>query len=1337
MQFGLSIRNRRKRKLVYTVNPLPYSMLNFVLYFNELSEETTNKYIEKMCQNINCELSSKNRQLINLLVCKSHFFIIKKGDISSVSLREINRFGKFFSFFHEKYFKIYRKINSKKNELEINSISLSLYFCYYLRLPSTELRQNYVNEIIEKKIPFLKLCKKESLFLTEKVLEGKKGYAKNKGLSENIFSEFICILLKEPLIICGKPGSSKSLSVRLLLNAMKGENSNVEFFKQFPEVIPSFYQCSLTSTSENLENVFENAEKKLVKKDLNIISLIFMDEMGIADESENNPLKVLHSRLDNNTEKENEKDKIAFIGITNWTLDASKMNRTINIVVEEPDFGYIIETANEIVKAININFVNKYEKEINAICKTYLEYIQEQIDRNKEDYHGFRDFYYLIKYIFSNIQESEASNDILYIIIKGIYRNFGGFESSEEIFLNKFLNNYTNEAIIKQYNIINRIKDNIESTIDSRYLLLITDDEQVNEIILKYLLEGKDYEILSDEDFNKYDNENNAVLNLILKIEVLMKKEMTLILKNLEILYPSLYELFNKNFYEYGSGNKFVQISYENNHSLVSINEKFRIIITVPKEKLNLEEKPFLSRFEKQIFSFKKILIKEDLNYINKCYEFIIKIKEKLSYSGLDCIDYIFKDLLILIMCKYNEKEKNNKIYFLKEIVALFPQEIIYVLNEIFKKEKIIDGQTVNDIILFFGEHYKNNYNFKSFLSNTNSYKNIIYTYSDINKSLLDKNEKIENKFLRMEFKAENMKILDEKTIKDFFIYTQSSYKIDEEKIKTFFEINKYDIYIISINEELLFNDDKNFNFENLFLEIEKYINENKALLLYIISKKKFNKVEEKNKIKKNILQIFLLYNQIFIDNLYTIYQKNENIDDYWFNLVKKGNNILYNYKLMQSRILNNAFELIIYKIKNEIGNNIENVERIKQCLINKKDIFELIINKMKYLMNEKNISLSQIAVNKDEDLIKSFFYKTMKDISILLKDIINYLEDDLALSTILFSNLSSDREKKQLENDFKQILDKFDESKNYNGIKNIYFGFNLVGLFKDYKKLNFEISSQDKSNEKDFMKNIMEGIILNQNYQFEKKLNSYASNHEKKYLFNDYILYFISLVIEAKVLKDKRNEIFNFINLILKLCILKITNNINTNFDYLDNTEFIDIIIDNKGDLPKYFYKMCLFLDNNREFLSKILYSLNEFLEINPNFNDLFRKLYRKNIIKNNILFRIFETFLDSISNEFHFSIYFNNETKEKYIEFLQNNKERFRNILSLLLKDYSLSLLNIEIFLYIIKNEKKGRDSQLLNNTIKYMIEEKENNYNNYENQYAIYLNQNKIDFNDKIFK
>ena len=94
--FGLNQDENNKRKLVYTVNPLPFSLLNFVLDFQDLTEETTTKYIERMI----IEIIGKNEyfKIIRDLLIISHKFLKDKGDIISVSLREINRFGKIYHF---------------------------------------------------------------------------------------------------------------------------------------------------------------------------------------------------------------------------------------------------------------------------------------------------------------------------------------------------------------------------------------------------------------------------------------------------------------------------------------------------------------------------------------------------------------------------------------------------------------------------------------------------------------------------------------------------------------------------------------------------------------------------------------------------------------------------------------------------------------------------------------------------------------------------------------------------------------------------------------------------------------------------------------------------------------------------------------------------------------------------------------------------------------------------------------------------------------------------------------------------------------------------------------
>ena len=325
-------------------------------------------------------------------------------------------------------------------------------------------------------------------------------------------------------------------------------------------------------------------------------------------------------------------------------------------------------------------------------------------------------------------------------MIKSIYRNFGGFEKSAEIFTSIFFKNYNYNKLTGQIDVLNLITDNIESKIDSRYLLLIVKNEFLIENILKYILKDKEYEIISDENINKNDNENNEVLNLLYKIEFLMKKEITLVIKNLEILYPSFYELFNKNFYEYdGSGNKFVQISYENSHSLTQVNKNFRLIVIVNEDKLNMEEKPFLSRFEKQIFSIESILKDEEIYEVNKMYNYILKINKNVEYSNLNGLSI---DFLYFIMIKYKSKGKEIMKYFLKELVPLFSQEMIYFFNHDEEKENNLDYQTKFDINKIYMEHYKKNYNFKSFLTNIISNQNAIYTYSN-NYNLFNKKEEI------------------------------------------------------------------------------------------------------------------------------------------------------------------------------------------------------------------------------------------------------------------------------------------------------------------------------------------------------------------------------------------------------------------------------------------------------------------------------------------------------------------------------------------------------------------------------------------------------------------
>ena len=176
------------RGLAYSVNPLPYSLLNFVFSFGRLGDKDEEKYIINMVKkslnkllqydskinDLNSE-KQKNKidNLLNLIskpIIHAQQFVRNKKGISSVSLRDVNRFIHFFEWFLQKkrdnFFEIkiddlIKEFNEKKIPYEDNKIIetinnideyifgaiMSLYICYFLRLDSKNLRKEMNEEI--------------------------------------------------------------------------------------------------------------------------------------------------------------------------------------------------------------------------------------------------------------------------------------------------------------------------------------------------------------------------------------------------------------------------------------------------------------------------------------------------------------------------------------------------------------------------------------------------------------------------------------------------------------------------------------------------------------------------------------------------------------------------------------------------------------------------------------------------------------------------------------------------------------------------------------------------------------------------------------------------------------------------------------------------------------------------------------------------------------------------------------------------------------------------------------------------------------------------------------
>jgi hypothetical protein len=215
--------------------------------------------------------------------------------------------------------------------------------------------------------------------------------------------------------------------------------------------------------------------------------MIFFDEMGLAEHSPNNPLKVIHSELEYDL---NEGDKkIAFVGISNWVLDASKMNRGMFLSIPEPEEDDTKETAFIIGKSYDDQLGELYKNLYQNLGITYFRYkkflLENHSDDEKKDFHGNRDFYHLIKNAARNIVEKSKEGKIsdqtlLDISILSIERNFGGLQfnddnntTSLQVIKNIFSVLYPECKLSSKFNVLKRIEENILD-LKSRYLLIIS-----------------------------------------------------------------------------------------------------------------------------------------------------------------------------------------------------------------------------------------------------------------------------------------------------------------------------------------------------------------------------------------------------------------------------------------------------------------------------------------------------------------------------------------------------------------------------------------------------------------------------------------------------------------------------------------------------------------------------------------------------------------------------------------------------------------------------------------------------------------------------------------------
>ena len=665
LQFKLNTADPMRR-LVYRVHPLPETMLDFVWDYGRLGDAEETRYIATMLS------GSLMPQLEATLVVASQQFIREVGEDCSVSLRDVRRFMRLVTWFYEMlqkrgeadakeetredtsfYQQMWQTVTrprKKRGHREVwglreIAIVLALTHCYLCRLPSTVLRGQYRELIshtwhrnvgrfgLERAVgpdEFERIVEQEQLDLLDRMVIP-DGIAKNGALLENVFILMVCILLRMSAFLVGKPGCSKSLAMQLIFSNLRGKDSHDLYFQILPQLFEFRFQCSEDTTSEGLLQVFDRAAK-FGRKNPDSIAVVLLDEVGLAEVARHNPLKVLHGLIEPDARREFAEGTAdagilpyAVVGISNWELDAAKMNRAVVLSRPDPDAMALERTAAAIMQVGRHN-PRETSELLRPIARAYYAYLSQQ---ERTNFHGLRDFYALVK----TLGRAKAPGD--QVVVNAVARNFGGLANSADTFQSLLDRELYASATLRpparlQPSCIDLVCESLRDP-RARHLMLITrGDEATCLLKLPQIKEAlHDPVVMLASKFKADLGEEHAYQQLS-KIILYMHSGRMLIIKDHDHIYGALYDMLNQNYKEKRTGpvvtrNCRVALGDRYNPHC-HVHEFFRCIMLEEERDIAHSDPPRLNRCEKQRLSYQSVLDGNGLQLLDALKSFCIKL---------------------------------------------------------------------------------------------------------------------------------------------------------------------------------------------------------------------------------------------------------------------------------------------------------------------------------------------------------------------------------------------------------------------------------------------------------------------------------------------------------------------------------------------------------------------------------------------------------------------------------------------------------------------------------------------------------------------------------------
>nr|XP_043906230.1 E3 ubiquitin-protein ligase rnf213-alpha isoform X2 [Solea senegalensis] len=626
------------RQLVYRVQALPPSMIPLVWDFGQLNDQTEKIYICQIVQRVieNKALQQSYIQWItNALSASQKFMRTRKDECSFVSLRDVERCMQTFVWFYDNHVMFFTELEefesaqmSDKNERhqKLNevrdpvfwSLVMAIGVCYHACLTDKDKYRQKISKYLPSTYSPGKVLQEISL-MQDLLLSGVPmgdTIARNNALKENVFMMVLCIELRIPLFLVGKPGSSKSLSKTLVADAMQGQAAHSDLYKKLKQIHLVSFQCSPHSTPEGIINTFKQCGRFQEGKNLDeYISVVVLDEIGLAEDSPKMPLKTLHPLLEEGCidDEPLPHKKVGFIGISNWALDPAKMNRGIFVSRGDPDERELIESAKGICSS-DAMVLEKVRDFFQPFARSYLNICRKQ----GKGFFGLRDYYSLIKMIFAvaKISQRKPTPEET---VKAVLRNFSGKDEVDAVAV--FIKRLQISPNRENLSAIEFVRENMHSVgqeEECRYLLVLTKNYAALQILQQtFFSESVQPEIIFGSSFPK-DQEYTQICRNINRVKICMETGQTVVLLNLQNLYESLYDALNQ-YYVCLGGQKYVDLGLGTHRVKCRVHKDFRLIVIEERETVYKQFPiPLINRLEKHYLDIHTVLKAEQKRMVEE-----------------------------------------------------------------------------------------------------------------------------------------------------------------------------------------------------------------------------------------------------------------------------------------------------------------------------------------------------------------------------------------------------------------------------------------------------------------------------------------------------------------------------------------------------------------------------------------------------------------------------------------------------------------------------------------------------------------------------------------------